>query len=138
MMIDFEDKPVENEFDRMFDYDVDGVLSPLEQADKLDFMTGDAESYNGDDYDSGSPSYLDDDDDDDDGDDCGYYISEEEIRKQEEMLKSLNEAQEARKARSTLIVCGIIIAACFIFASSPGIILFIGGMLFSAKLSKIF
>ena len=37
MQIDFHDRPVENEFDRMFDYDADGVLNPLEQSYKLDF-----------------------------------------------------------------------------------------------------
>ena len=135
MGIDFHDKPVENEFDRMFDYDVDGVLNPLEQAERLDFMTGSAESYNDDDYDSGSSSYLDDDDDDDD---CGYRMSDEAIRRQDEMLNRLDEARKKREARKALIIGGIMIAECIIFASSPGIILFIGAMLFSAKISKMF
>ena len=134
MGIDFHDKPVENEFDRMFDYDVDGVLNPLEQAERLDFMTGSAESYNDDDYDSGGSSSLDDDDDDD----CGYRMSDEAIRRQEEMLNRLDEARKKREARKAMIIGGIMIAASIIFASSPGIILFIGAMLFSAKISKMF
>ena len=70
MELDFHDRPVENELDRMFDYDADGILSPLEQSYKLDFMTGDIEE-DSDDYES--DFYADDDDDDDD--DGAYYIS---------------------------------------------------------------
>ncbi len=134
MGIDFHDKPVENEFDRMFDYDVDGVLNPLEQSERLDFMTGDSESYNDSDYDSRNSSYLNDDDDDD----CGYRLSDEAIRRQDEMDKRFREARERRETKKTLIICGIMIASCIIFASSPGIILFIGAMLLSAKISKMF
>ncbi len=132
MGIDFYDKPVENELDRMFDYDADGTLSPLEQSCKLDFITGDIEG-DVDEDDCESDSYTDYDDDED----SGYRLSEEAIRRQDEMLKRLDEARKRRKARKSLIICGIMITSCIIFASSPGIILFIGAMLFSAKMSKI-
>ena len=138
MGIDFHDRPVENELDRMFDYDADGVLSPLEQSYKLDFMTGDIEG-NEDEYgDSHDTDFDDDYEDDDDDDDCGYYMSDAERQRQDEMLNKIVEANERREARKALIICGIMLVACVLFASSPGIILFIGAMILSAKLGKMF
>ena len=135
MHIDFHDKPGENEFDRMFDYDVDGKLNPVEQAERLDFITG----YTDDDEDEYVDSCdTDFDEDDDDDDYCGYCLTEAERQRQDEMLNRLREAQERRKKKQTLIICGIMIVSCIVFASSPGIILFIGAMLFSAKISKMF
>lgn len=132
MDLDFHDKPVENEFDRMFDYDVDGVLNPVEQANRLDFMTGGAEEIDDDDeYEADDYS---DSDDDDDG---GYSMSEEERRKWEEKLNAISEANKIRKQRKNLIIIGILSVACIVFAKSPGIILFIGAMILSAKISKI-
>ena len=134
MHIDFHDKPVENEFDRMFDYDVDDKLNPVEQANRLDFITG----YSDDDEDE----YVDSCDDDmdlyDDNDYCGYYISETERQKQDDMLKELREAHKRREAKKALIICGILMVSSIVFASSPGVVLFIGLMLLSAKISKIF
>ena len=134
MQIDFHDRPVENEFDRMFDYDADGVLNPLEQSYKLDFMTGHIEGYE----DENEDSYESDYDDDDDDDDCGYYMSDEERRRQDEMMKQLKEAHERREAKKALIICGILVVSSIVFASSPGIILFIGAMILSAKIGKMF
>ncbi len=117
------------------EYYVDGVLNPLEQAERLDFMTGNVDSYNDDDdYDSGSSSYLDDNDDDY----SGYRMSEAERRRRDAMLNRFEEARKQRETRKALIIGGIMIAASIIFASSPGIILFIGAMLLSAKISKMF
>ncbi len=161
--LDFRDKPVENEIDRMFDYDVDGVLNPVEQACKLDFMTGDIEEYSNDkDYKPANLTYLDPDDledmDEDERrealEDAGYdpdeydpddfyggggsYMSEEERRKQDERLNAIQKAHEKREQTKALIIIGILSVACIVFASSPGIILFIGAMLLSAKISKMF
>ena len=135
MHIDFHDKPVENEFDRMFDYDVDDKLNPVEQANRLDFITG----YSDDDEDGYVDSCSDDTDLYDDNDDyCGYYMSEAERQKQDDMLKELREAHKRREARKALIICGILMVSGIVFASSPGVVLFIGLMLLSAKISKIF
>lgn len=136
MHIDFHDKPVENEFDRMFDYDVDDKLNPVEQANRLDFITG----YSDDNEDGYVDSCSDDTDlyDDDDDDYCGYYMSEAERQKQDDMLKELREAHKRREARKALIICGILMVSGIVFASSPGVVLFIGLMLLSAKISKIF
>ena len=134
MHIDFHDKPVENEFDRMFDYDVDDKLNPVEQANRLDFITG----YSDDDEDEYVDSCDDDTDLYDDNDCCGYYMSEAERQKQDDMLKELREAHKRREARKALIVCGILMVSGIVFASSPGVVLFIGLMLLSAKISKIF
>jgi len=135
MHIDFHDKPVENEFDRMFDYDVDDKLNPVEQANRLDFITG----YSDDDEDGYVDSRSDDTDlYDDDNDYCGYYMSEAERQKQDDMLKELREAHKRREARKALIICGILMVSSIVFASSPGVVLFIGLMLLSAKISKIF
>lgn len=135
MQIDFRDRPVENEFDRMFDYDADGVLNPLEQSYKLDFMTGHIEGYEDEDEDSYDSDYYYDDDDDDD---CGYCMSDTERKKWDETLNQLKEAHERREAKKVLIICGILIVSSIIFASSPGIILFIGAMILSAKIGKMF
>lgn len=137
MELDFHDRPVENEFDRMFDYDADGVLNPLEQSYKLDFMTGHIECDE-DEYEDSYDADLDDDDDDDDYDDCGYRMSDAERRRQDEMLKRLKEAHERREAKKVLIICGILLVSGIVFASSPGVVLFIGAILISAKISKIF
>lgn len=134
MHIDFHDKPVENVFDRMFDYDVDDKLNPVEQANRLDFITG----YSDDDEDEYVDSCDDDTDLYDDNDYCGYYISETERQKQDDMLKELREAHKRREAKKALIICGILMVSSIVFAGSPGVILFIGLMLLSAKISKIF
>ncbi len=161
--LDFRDKPVEDEIDRMFDYDVDGVLNPVEQACKLDFMTGDIEEYGDEnDYKPANLTYLDPDDlkdlDEDERrealEDAGYdpddydpdeyyggggsYMSEEESRKWDESLNTIQKAHEKREQKKALIIVGIFCVACIVFASSPGIILFIGAMLLSAKISKMF
>ncbi|MCR5789353.1 MAG: hypothetical protein K6G83_05625 [Lachnospiraceae bacterium] len=156
--LDFRDKPVENEIDRMFDYDVDGVLNPVEQLDRLVFLTGYVEKESDDDgYEPGNLTYLDPDDlDDMDEDerrdaleDAGYdpddyygcsgsCMSEEESRKWDETLDTIRKSHEKREHNKALIIIGILSVACIVFASSPGIILFIGAMLLSAKISKIF
>ena len=133
MHIDFHDKPVENEFDRMFDYDVDDKLNPVEQADRLDFITG----YSDDD-DEYVDSCADDTDLYDDADGCGYYMSEAERQRQDEMLNRLTEAHKRREAKKALIICGILMVSGIVFAGSPGVVLFIGLMLLSAKISRIF
>ena len=135
MHIDFHDKPVENEFDRMFDYDVDDKLNPVEQANRLDFITGYTDDGE-DEYTDSCGDYTDLYDDDDDG--YGYYMSEAERQKQDDMLKELREAHKRREAKKALIICGILMVSGIVFASSPGVVLFIGLMLLSAKISRIF
>ena len=135
MHIDFHDKPVVNEFDRMFDYDVDDKLNPVEQANRLDFITGYTDDGE-DEYTDSCGDYTDLYDDDDDG--YGYYMSEAERQKQDDMLKELREAHKRREAKKALIICGILMVSGIVFASSPGVVLFIGLMLLSAKISRIF
>ena len=133
MELDFHDRPVENELDRMFDYDADGVLSPLEQSYKLDFITGDIEE-DSDDYESD----FDADDDDDDDDDGAYYISPAALRREDDYVKRMKAENERRKSRQMMIIFGILFVSSMVFANSPGIVLFIAAMLFSAKISRIF
>ncbi len=42
----FFDRPVENSFDRLFDFNRDGSLDPAEQGFQLDFITEDIERDN--------------------------------------------------------------------------------------------
>lgn len=120
MHIDFHDKPVENEFDRVFDYDVDDKLNPVEQANRLDFITG----YS----DNDEEEYVDSCGDDKDlyDDDSRYYMSDAERRRQDEVLNRLKEARERREAKKALIICGILMVSGIVFASSPGLFYSLG------------
>ena len=55
----------------------------------------------------------------------------------EDHIKRIREEEEAKRKIKKQIVAIFFIIICFVFADSPGIILFVAAMLFSAKISRI-
>ena len=79
------------------------------------------------------------DDDDMDFSIQGGYRTNNSSRKNKEIdhEKLMQDVRRADMNR-TLIAFGILIVASIVFSDSPGIVLFLGGMMLSAKISGVF
>ena len=76
----FFDRDVKNSFDRLFDLNHDGVLSPGEQAFQMDFIMKEMESNDSDD------------DDEEDDDDLDSFRDDFEMMDEDERRQALEDA----------------------------------------------
>lgn len=117
-----------------FDLNHDGHIDPIEAAYIRETFNIDDNYYGSSKYDGYTDTDFD--DDDDDSDVC--YVSPEKCKEIHDMVEEIKKSAEEEQQNKNRIALGIFFVACIVFASSPAIALFIGGIMLSAKISKIF